>query len=248
MKVCANCGNQLEDSAKFCGGCGAVQEDAANNTANQSIINKDAVNNTVSGVLEKASKITKGKIWLIPVAAVAAVAVIWFIVFFFYTLIGSGSVTQKGAIEAYFKAKQKQSGKQYLDATLSSSMLKAVKEQTDMDKEEIIEEFDDYLDTDDLDDAKFKNVVVKFTYDFDKEDVKILKERIKDEFDCKVSISDAAEVEILYKEWDDDAEVWNSKTAIITVYKSAGNWYVLDPIMDRCITYDKMDYEDSLKY
>ena len=32
MKFCANCGNQLEDSAKFCGGCGAVVEAAGSSS------------------------------------------------------------------------------------------------------------------------------------------------------------------------------------------------------------------------
>lgn len=227
MKVCANCGNQLEDSAKFCGGCGAVQEDVANN-ANQSIINKDAVNSTVNGVMDKAKKLTNGKVWLIPVAAVGAVAVIWFIVFFFYSLIGSGSVTQKGAIEAYYKSFQKQSGKKYLDATLSNSMLKAVKESSDMDKDEIIEEYDDMLDSSAYDDVKYKDVKIRFTYDYDREDVKILKEQLEDEFDTKVSISDAAEVEFSIKEWNEEYEVWNRYNTKLVLYKSAGNWYVLD--------------------
>lgn len=233
MKFCANCGNQLEDSAKFCGGCGAVVEAAeapatdANDAAKQSIINKDAVNDTVNGVMDKAKKITNGKVWLIPVAAVAGIAVIWLIVFFFYSVVGSGSITQKGAIEAYYKSLQKQSGKKYLNATLSNSMLKAVKENSDMDKGEIIDEFDDMLDSDRYEDVKYKDIMVKFTYDYDREDVKILKKQLKDELDSKVSISDAADLEISYKKWDDDEEVWERYEAIITVYKSAGNWYVL---------------------
>ena len=230
MKFCANCGAQLEDSAKFCGGCGAVQEEAANNAANQSIINKDAVNNTVNGVMDKAKKITNGKVWLIPVAAVAGIAVIWLIVFFFYSVVGSGSVTQKGAIEAYYKSFEKQSGKKFLNATLSNSMLKAVKENSDMSKSELIDEYDEYLEDRVDEDIKYKDIMVKFTYDYDREDVKILKKQLKEELDYKVSISDAADLEISYKVWDDDEEVWERRESIITVYKSAGNWYVLSYI------------------
>lgn len=229
MKFCGNCGNQLEDSAKFCGACGTTvqEENVANDANKQSIINKDAVNDTMNGVVDKAKKITNGKIWLIPVVVVGGIFALWLIIFFFVSVVGSGAITQKGAIEDYFTAIEKQSGKKYLSATLSNSVLKAVKESSDMDKDEIIDEFDDMLEDKYDDDIKYKDVMVKFTYDYDREDVKILKRELKDQLDEKVSISDAADLEISYKVWDDEDEIWYRKETIFTVYKSAGNWYVL---------------------
>jgi hypothetical protein len=131
MKFCSNCGAQLEDSVKFCGGCGAAQDAAApaqeNFTYEQPAQASEPAqaNNGFNDVIEKGKKLTGGKVWLIPVLAVGAVVVLVLVIFFFRSVLGTGAMTKKGAIKAYFKAETKRSAKAYINATMSPSMLKA---------------------------------------------------------------------------------------------------------------------------
>ena len=242
MKFCSNCGTQLEDSVKFCGGCGAAQEAAPaqeNFTYEQPAATAEnaQANGGFNDVIEKGKKVTGGKVWLIPVLAVGSIFVLWFVIFFFRSVVGSGALTMKGAVNSYFKAQQKMDGKAYVNATLSPSMLKAIKESEDMSKKEIIEEYDDnfeemhelYQDWYDEDyKVKYKNIKIKDTDKYDKDDIEDLVDEIEDETDVKVKISKLYEVEVSYREWDCSEEEWNKEETVLLVYKSAGNWYVLE--------------------
>lgn len=247
MKFCSKCGAQLEDSVKFCGTCGAAQEVAqssaqsatetqANYTYEQPVNNNQPIPGGES-LIEKGKKLTQGKVWLIPVAAVAVIFLTWFVIFFFRTVVGSGSATMKGAVNAYYKAMQKMDGKALVNATMSNSMLKAMKESEDMTKREIIEELDEnFEDMQDLYEdwydedykVKYKNIKIKDKDKYDRDDIKDIVEEIEDETDVKVSIQQIYEVEVSYREWDCIEEEWNKEEATLILYKSAGNWYVMD--------------------
>ena len=238
MKFCSNCGTQLEDSVKFCGGCGAAQEVAQpqqNFTYEQPVANTQPAqsNGGFNGVIEKGKKITGGKIWLLPVALVAVIFVVWFVIFFFRTIIGSGAATMTGAVKNYYKAMEDLDAKDYINATMSNSMLKAIKESEDMTKKEIIEEMEE--DFEDLEDwygddyeIKYKNIKIKDKDKLDKDDIEDFVDMIEDETDVKVSIQKMYEVEVSYREWDYYDEEWNKEETTLILYKSAGNWYVMD--------------------
>ena len=245
MKFCSNCGAQLEDSVKFCGGCGAAQDAAApaqeNFTYEQpaQAAEPAQANGGLNDVIEKGKKLTGGKVWLIPVLAVGAVVVLVLVIFFFRSVLGTGAMTKKGAINAYFKAEQKMSGKAYVNATMSPSMLKAYLEEEGYDnKKEYIEELDDEYEeiADDFEDyydekykVKFKNIKIKDMDKFDKDDIKDFVDELEDDTDVKVKISQMYTVEVSYKYWDCEDEEWEKvKDQECIVYKSAGNWYVLD--------------------
>lgn len=239
MKFCSNCGTQLEDSVKFCGGCGAAQnvapEQAQNFTYEQPVTGAQPAqsNGGFNGLIEKGKKITGGKIWLLPVALVAVIFVIWFVVFFFRTIIGSGAVTKKGAIKAYYNAMADMDAKDYINATMSNSMLKAIEEAEDMDKDDLIEEMEDTFDSfedwygDDYE-IKFKKIKIEDVDDYDKDDIEDFVDEIEDETDVKVSIQKMCEVEVEYKMWDYDEEEWVKEEDTLLLYKSAGNWYVME--------------------
>ncbi len=238
MKFCSNCGTQLEDSVKFCGGCGAAQDVAStqeqNFTYEQPVTGAQPAqsNGGFKGLVEKGKKITGGKIWLLPVALVAVIFVIWFVVFFFRTLIGSGAVTKQGAIKAYYNAWADMDAKAYINATMSNSMLKAIEESEDMDKKDLIEDMEDSFEWmedfygDDYE-IKYKRIKIEDVDDIDKDDVEDFVDDIEDETDVKISIQKMCEVEVSYRVWDYDDEEWVKEETTLTLYKSAGNWYVL---------------------
>lgn len=234
MKFCSNCGTQLEDSVKFCGGCGAAQNVAGAQTQNFTYEQPAAAQPAQSGgVMDKIKKITGGKIWLLPVAAVAVIFVIWFVIFFFRSVIGSGALTQKGAIKAYFKAYEDEDAKDLINATMSNSMKKAICEAGNMDKEDLIDEaedtFDGYKDWygDDYE-IKYKNIKIKDVDKFDRDDIDDVLDAIEDETDVKVRIQKMCEVEVSYRVWDYDEEEWVKSEETLVLYKSAGNWYVME--------------------
>jgi uncharacterized membrane protein YvbJ len=244
MKFCSNCGTQLEDSVKFCGGCGAAQEEAAtqeNFTYEQPAASAQPAqsNGGFNDVIEKGKKMTGGKVWLIPVIAVGAIFVLWFVIFFFRSVVGSGAISKKGAVNAYFKAQAKRDAKAYVNATMSPSMLKAVLEEGDYDnKKELIEEleesyeeydewYEDYYD--EKYKIKYKNIKIEDMDKCDKDDIEDLVDEIEDDTDVKVKISQMYEVEVSYKYWDSYEEDWEKvKDRELIVYKSAGNWYVME--------------------
>lgn len=244
MKFCSNCGAQLEDSVKFCGGCGAAQDAAApaqeNFTYEQPAQTAEPAqaNNGLNDVIEKGKKLTGGKVWLIPVLAVGAVVVLVLVIFFFRSVLGSGAMTKKGAINAYFKAEAKRSAKAYINATMSPSMLKAYLEEEGYDnKKEFIEELEESYEEyeewyedfyDEKYKVKYKNIKIEDMDKCDKDDIEDIVDEIEDETDVKVKISQMYEAEVSYKYWDNADEEWvKVKDQEFIVYKSSGNWYVL---------------------
>lgn len=242
MKFCSNCGTQLEDANKFCGICGAKQPDVQPQPQIQPQVQPQpqayaqpygAPQAAPAAPSEnKLKKLLKGKVWIIPVAAVASIFLIWFIVFFFRSMVGSGSVTMKGAVKAYYDAEADMNAKKYVNATMSNSMLKAFKESQDMTKKELVEQIEEMYEYreawygEDYE-VKYRRIKIEDKEYYDRDDVKDMVEEIKDETDVKVSIQKICEVEISYERWDSNSEEWEDGEATLTLYKSAGNWYVM---------------------
>ena len=246
MKFCSNCGTQLEDAVKFCGTCGAKQPDVQPQPQVQSQPQvqpqqvysqpygtaQPAANATGESFMGKVKKFIKGHIWVIPVAAVASVFLIWLVVFFFRSVVGSGSITMKGAVKAYYNAEADMNAKKYINATMSNTMLKAVKESEDMTKKELIEQMEEMYEYreawygDDYE-VKYRRIKIEDKDYYDRDDVRDMIEEIEDETDVKVSIQKICEVEVSYERWDCSIEEWKDGETVLTLYKSAGNWYVM---------------------
>lgn len=175
-------------------------------------------------------KKTNGKVWLIPVAAVAAVALIFLVVFFFRSVVGSGSLTMKGAVKSFYQANEDMSGKKLVNATMSNSMLKALKEDGTT-KKELIDEIDEMYEYradyagDDYE-IRYRKIKITDKEKYDRDEVKDFVEYIEDETDVKVSIQKMYEVEVSYEVWDYYDEEWEEDEDTLILYKSAGNWYV----------------------
>ncbi len=242
MKFCSNCGTQLEDSTKFCSTCGAkqpevqpqpqVQPQAAPQYTYAQPYGTPQAAQASAPAENKFKKLIKGKVWLIPVAAVASIFIIWLLVFIFRSVVGSGSVTMKGAVKAYYEAEAKLDAKKYINATMSNSMLKAYKESEDMTKRELIEDLQDSFDLvveyygDDYE-VKYRRIKIEDKDYYDRDDVKDVVENIEDETDVKVSIQKICEVEVSYEKWNYRTEEWEDGETDLILYKSAGNWYVM---------------------
>lgn len=253
MKFCSNCGKQMNDNERFCPACGTDsaagqpqpqvqpqpqpaaqpvytyaaqpgQQPVQNNVQNPY---GQPVYATANQAPAKApSKLNKK----LPLFAAGAVVVALLLVFFFRSVVGSGSITMKGAVKAYSNAIEAQSGKKMLNATMSRPLLKAAMESGDMTKKEVIEELDSVYDDSDIT-IKIKNVRITDKEKMDKDDVKDLNTTIKDKTDVNPHIKKVYQVEVKYQQrykysgedWTD----WEKKTDTIYVYKSNGNWYVL---------------------
>lgn len=244
MKFCSNCGKQMNDDERFCQACGADSaaqpQQAAQPTytyaapAGQQTTSNNAQNPYgqpvyAAGNQTAQTKPAKFNNKMLPVYAAAAVLAILLIVFFFRSVVGSGSLTMKGAVKAYGKAIEAQSGKKMLNATMSGPLIKAVKKGEDMTKKDIIEEFDSIYDDSDMK-IKIKDIRITDKEKMDKEDVKEFNEGIKDETGVNPHIRKVYQVEVKYKQrykyTGDDWTDWDKKTDTLYVYKSNGNWYV----------------------
>ncbi|MDD6234784.1 MAG: zinc-ribbon domain-containing protein [Lachnospiraceae bacterium] len=244
MKFCSNCGKQMNDDERFCQACGAdsaaqpqqqaqptytyaapagQQPTASNNAQNPYGQPVYAAGNQTPQT--KPSKLNK----MLPVYAIGAVLVALLLVFFFRSVVGSGSLTMKGAVKSYSKAIEAQSGKKMLNATMSRPLIKAIIKGEDMTKKDIIEELDSVYDDSDMK-IKIKDIRITDKEKMDKDDVKEFNEGIKDETGVNPHIKKVYQVEVKYKQrykysgedWTD----WDKKTDTVYVYKSNGNWYV----------------------
>ena len=209
MKICSNCGNQMDDAARFCVACGATQ-----------VVN--------------ASPKKGKKLWLIPVI-IGGVCLVGLMIFISLRVAGvtGESRTKEEAIEEFFEADAEMDAEAYVDVMWSKSMLEVAEEIYDMDKEEMIEEreeeFEDweYWDYE----FKYKNLEVEDIDELDKDEVEEFVEEIEDEFDVKVSIQAMCEMEVSYKYWSSYSEDWVEYEEDYVLYKSSGKWYVFDRVM-----------------
>ena len=248
MKFCGNCGTQMNDEERFCPACGAdtigaqnagqQQQGAAQpysqpmytyDTAGQQQNVNQPYSQPVYGQQPTASPVPANIMKKLPIIAAAAVVVVILAIFFFRCVVGSGSLTMKGAVNNYYKAVETGKGKKIVDACLSNPMLNAICEEEDMTRMEVRKEleadYDEYSVKID-----YRKIKIEDKEKYDKEDVKELNEDCKDSTDINPHIKKMYEVEVSYEyryysfgEWSD----WQERTETITTYKSNGNWYVL---------------------
>lgn len=181
-----------------------------------------------------ASKPSKSNIIRkLPVIGAAAIALVLVLIFLFRSVVGSGSLTANGAVKDYFKAVEDGSGKKIMNATLSNPMIKALCAEGDMTKKELIESLD--MDYDKYGfEFQYRKIVIEDKEKVDKADVKEFNKACKDSTGVNPHIRKAYTIEVSYEcryayggEWSD----WEDDSETFVVYKSNGNWYVMEDSM-----------------
>ena len=172
----------------------------------------------------KNAIVNNKKIVIIAAAAVVALILIFNII---GGIAGHGKQSPKAVVKAYVNAVEKQSGKK-LYKLIDKKIIKYIKDENDIDKEDMIEQLDDVMEYsgEALENqvGKVKSIKVKF------KKIKKLKgskledkqEDYEDEYDIKVSQVARVEATIKVKGKDDDVE----EDITMYVYKRAGKWYL----------------------
>ena len=162
------------------------------------------------------------------ILAAAAIVVLILLFSIIGSVGGHGKQSPKSVVKAYAKAIEKESGKK-LYKLYDKKLIKYAREEDDLSKGELIDEFDDmvefYADSLEYEVGDIKSIKVKV------DKVKKLKgskledaqEEIEDELDVKVK--QVAEVESTWtiKGEDDDTEIERT----VMVYKRGGKWYLM---------------------
>lgn len=227
MKFCTKCGTQLNDDSKFCNTCGAQQAIQPQNPQPQYAQPHYAQPQYGAPVPPANQPKKKSKIWIIPVAAVAAVLMAVLIVFI-VKLNSGGAFTINGAIDEFFDAYSTCDTTDYINITLSKDMFKAVASEYDMDTTEFIDYIDRNMESlkNTYGKMKFKIIEIHEPDFEDKDDVKECIEDIEDDTGVKVKLQAICEVEVEYSRWDKTINEWIDDTETFELYKVGGKWYV----------------------
>lgn len=181
----------------------------------------------VIGKFDKNGKVNKK--FMPFIAGGIAVLVVVILVVFFRSFVGSGSLTVNGAVKSYFSAIAKQDAGDYISATMSSKVKKAVKEMGGFDSNaELREEMEDYLE---YTETKYRRISVEDKDKVKSKEVRELIEEIEDESDVKVTMSKVYEVEVEYEYKSEYTDGWQDGSATLYVYKASGNWYVFPSML-----------------
>ena len=170
------------------------------------------------------SKFMSDKRYKIGAAAVLAVIVILIL---FKACSGAGSRTMEGAVEKYYDAVTDKDGKDYLNITLSDSLMKAVKEKADYTTEEMEEKMEDEIESKYGDFSKVKGIEVRDMQAAGSAQLEEMMESIKKGSGVDVKISEMHQVEVSFQYLDADNEEWKEEEEDLVVYKSGSRWYVL---------------------
>lgn len=214
---CGNCGNQIEEGAAFCPICGGKLESAEDTN-----VNNNFDNNTYAVQVDNAENKKYKMVGVVSVAVVAVLVVIFACVLF-------GGRGYKKTVKEYIEATFEMDGKAMLDL-LPEDVIDYVREEEDMTKKEMIEEFDDMLEESlewiELyvgDDLSYLYEIVDVD-DYSKRKVNELIEEISDELDIDINVKAAktVTVEIAVEGEDDDYEYEMD----ICVVKIGRSWYL----------------------
>lgn len=159
---------------------------------------------------------------VIGAAALIIIAVCLIVIF-----TGSGSLTMNGAVKSYYKALQKESGKAYIEATCSPSMIKALEKELGISKSKLIKKMDSGMSYLVDEGVKYRNFEITDKEKYDKDEIKEGIDDIKDETGVRVKISQMYDITVEFEMWDPDYEEWDSDEEDLTVYKSGGKWFVM---------------------
>ncbi len=212
---CGKCGAKNDDSAVFCAECGAPVQAAAPVAPAASDIPANPVGSKPGFTLNNRN------IGIIAVAAVAAIVLLITCFFIF------GGRSYKAVVKDYFKATEKADAKLMMDL-LPDDLIKSVMKEEDMTKKEMTEELQESLD---MLHKYYDEVEISYeiedTEEFDKDDLKDLKEDYK-EYGVKVKDAMIVEVEVTM-ELDGDER---TQTMELVLIKVGGSWYLdIDSMM-----------------
>lgn len=222
----------MKEDAKFCPDCGAQQAQREQQQSDSqsvqgmqqqaySVPTKDSAAQTIETIKSKFMSDKRYKI-----AGVVVLGVI-LILILFKACSGAGSRTMEGAVEKYYKAVVAKDGEDYLDITISDSLMKAVKKESDYTTKEMIEEMEEEIESEYKDVSKVKNIEVKDIQAAGSAQLEEMMNEIKEDSGVDVKISEMHQVEASFRYYDADDKEWKEDEEDLVVYKSGSRWYVL---------------------
>lgn len=164
---------------------------------------------------------------LIPVFGAAAAVLVLLIVFLVRSAAGGGSITKNGAVKAYYKALQTQDGRDLFNATISDSMLKALKEQSGFTKKQLISLLEASMRSSSSVSNRYRHIEIEDADRLDRDDVEQYIDEMEEQTGTTLKISSIYRVEVGYEVWNSYYEEWTEGSDRLMLYKSAGKWYVL---------------------
>ncbi|MCM1308067.1 MAG: zinc ribbon domain-containing protein [Butyrivibrio sp.] len=168
---------------------------------------------------------------LIPILGAAAALLVLLLVFFFRCVAGSGSLTQNGAVKAYYDALGSRNGEKLLDATVSDSLLKAIEEESGFNKSHIIRLMRASL-TASGDNVSYRHVKITDAEEYDKSEINDFVQSLERKLGTTVKISAMCAAKVSYEIWNSYYEEWQEYTGKLVLYKSGGSWYVMPDNLD----------------
>ncbi len=215
MTNCINCGQQIDKAAIVCPFCGATQEER---TILIDQTQQQYTQQSQYGQRPPKKPVNRKLIAIIAGVVVAALLVI----FVLTTLLGPGSLSMEGAVNAYYEAMVEKDAEDYVDACYPPKFLKAYADD-DLDRDDMLEYVEDMLEWYDIQDVK--NIKITDKDNYSKSEVRDVNEGIENYTGVKVNFSEIVEVTVEY-EYKEDGE-WVYEEDYLTLYKSGTKWYVL---------------------
>lgn len=212
---CGKCGAKNDDSAVFCAECGNRIQAAAPVAPAAPAANPAPAAAPVATGSKPGFTLNNRNIGIIAVAAVAVIALLISCFFIF------GGRSYKDVVRDYFKATEKADAKLMMEL-LPDDLIKYVMKEEDMTKKEMTEDLQDSLDMIHryYDEVKISYEITD-TDDFDKDDLKDIKEDYKE---IGVKVKDAMVVEVEVTMELDGNE--RTTTQELTLIKVGGSWYL----------------------
>ena len=206
---CGKCGAKNDDSAVFCAECGNRIAAAQPAAPAASDIPANPAGSKPGFTLNNRN---------IGIIAVAAVAVLALLISCFFIF---GGRSYKDVVKDYFKAMETADAKLMMEL-LPEDMIKSIMKDEDMTKKEMTEDLQDSLDMIHryYDEVKISYEITD-TEDFDKDDLKDIKENYKE---IGVKVKDAMTVEVEVTMELDGKE--RTTTQELTLIKVGGSWYL----------------------
>ncbi len=222
MGFCSNCGSELKEGTVFCSNCGTKAADAGQQApGNTQQVMPNYTSNGYTGYNQQGNKPNNNKIIGMAVVGVAALAVFFILVKLF------GGITPPG---------YEQPIKYVCDGIENGSfktMMKAFPEYiTDQMEDYYGDEMDELMDgmVENLKDQYGKRVKISYKVTdkdkMDKDDIETLEEDVEYNYDEKVNIKDAYEIEVEMKVKGSEGSDEDEST--VTVIKVGSKWYLYD--------------------
>ena len=208
---CKNCGTPVPDGVSFCPQCGTP---TGMNPAG-----------AAGGQKNTAYGAKKRPYLAIGLIAVLAVAAIILIVFLGRLIFGGG---YKKPIKTFVQGMEEEDGEKILSA-FSKKTVDELEDMSGLDKRDFEREYDDFIQIFTDEDLDGEDIKLKYKIEdsekLNKDDIKDIRDELKDSLGVREDISAAREVDIVLTIYIDDEEE-DKVDVSMDVIKVDGKWYI----------------------